>query len=55
MENTGIPVCECLVIIILKEIKLGNSIRSYNSDPVWPENINFSEKQNRFNLFKRIS
>lgn len=51
MENTEIPVCECLVFIILKEIKLGNSIRSYNSDPKWPEkDSKFVFLENRINL-----
>lgn len=33
----GIYICECLKEIIVKEIDLGNSIRSYNETPEWPE------------------
>lgn len=51
MENTEIPACECLVFIILKEIKLENSIGSYNSDPKWPgKDSKFVFLENRINL-----
>ena len=32
-----IYICECLKEIIVKEIDLGNSIRSYNEAPEWPK------------------
>lgn len=32
-----IYICECLKEIIVKEIDLGNSIRSYNEMPEWPK------------------
>ena len=35
--NKEVHICECLKEIMVKEIDLGNSIRSYNEMPEWPK------------------
>jgi len=47
----GIYICECLKEIIVKEIDLGNSIRSYNQIPEWPEqDSRFVFLENKINI-----
>lgn len=42
MKSKEIHICECLEKILVKELDLGNSIRSYNEMPEW------SKKDSRF-------
>ena len=37
MKSKEIHICECLEKILVKELDLGNSIRSYNEAPEWPK------------------
>ena len=37
MKSKEIHICECLEKILVKELGLGNFIRSYNEMPEWPK------------------
>ena len=49
--NKEVHICECLKEIMVKEIDLGNSIRSYNETPEWPEqDSRFVFLENKINI-----
>ena len=49
--NKEVHICECLKEIMVKEIDLANSIRSYNETPKWPEqDSRFVFLENKINI-----
>ena len=37
ITNVEIHICNCLEEIIVKKLNIGNSIRTFNETPEWPE------------------